>query len=141
MRDNLETTRSRQALDQFQSENPWLLMADGPTLSAFYARWDRAGSLPGTFYGGGLKGLPEWGYWKGPVEDTEPNYRVSVHSCSCPDATNRAPNGWCKHRLAVWNLDRHLRRLASGIVQSVEEKLEDLYQPTKQDRFPLREAA
>jgi hypothetical protein len=32
--------------------------------------------------------------------DDQRFYRVSINGCACPDAW-RAPDGWCKHRLAV----------------------------------------
>jgi len=130
-------------IKQFELENTWLLMADSATLAAFYARWERAGGLPGAFYGGGERAIPAWGYWKDPTtsEEAPADYRVSVHWCSCPDAISRAPNGWCKHRIAVWILDRHLRKLASDIVRSDEDKLADLFAAQKPDRFPLRKAA
>lgn len=28
-------------------------------------------------------------------------YETSANSCNCPDAQYRAPEGWCKHRIAA----------------------------------------
>lgn len=108
-------TQSMKVQDQFAREHKWLLLADGPTMGQFYARWNRAEELPGIFYGGG-DGV--WDYHKEILLRGQPGaYVVSVHGCTCPDASNRAPNGWCKHRIRVWIIDRHLRRLAAETVR------------------------
>jgi hypothetical protein len=45
--------------------------------------------------------------WAVPSESGEGAYAVtSEHHCSCPDAANRAPGGWCKHALAVLLVER-----------------------------------
>jgi uncharacterized Zn finger protein len=42
-------------------------------------------------------------------------YQATANHCDCPDAEYRAPEGWCKHRIAAqmeedWQEADHARR-------------------------------
>jgi hypothetical protein len=45
-------------------------------------------------------------------------YHATANQCECPDAQYRAPEGWCKHRIAAqweedWQKDDARRRAAA----------------------------
>lgn len=59
-------------------------------------------------------------------------YRVDAESCTCPDFQHRAPDGWCKHRLAV--------RMARALGQQ-PATAETLAQQAREQKLARRAAA
>ena len=94
-------THDFEALYQrFTRAHGWTLMADPTTLAAFRRRWEKALALPVAVLDPGTKAV---------TSGTDPSvtYTVTADTCTCPDY-RRAPFGWCKHRLSVWQWDQYL---------------------------------
>ena len=92
-------------------KSPPLSHAARPSTPCWKSRWRRAAAIltdPGQLL-----------YWNGAdwhcvSSDGQTEYLVTFHGCDCPDAhrTKDLVEGiaFCKHRLALLGLPRHLRR-------------------------------
>ena len=108
----------------FTSDQKWTKMSDSQTTIALLSRWERASDLPGRFIRSSYPGVTA--YVK-PDASTSTgfahveSYLVTIEDgCTCPDAdplTGKAPYGWCKHRIKLWQLFQVRRARATAVIQ------------------------
>lgn len=80
--------------------DPWPYAWGDIELHELTKRWHRAERIPAT----------RWTHQNGHHTVTSESgraagythYTVTDTECNCPDAVQRAPWAWCKHRLALW---------------------------------------
>jgi len=96
-------THLERAVSIFTRHNPWFRMADADTSTAIHLRIHRALAINPRYLCQSLHPNGLGTYSIASTSSPGVIYVVNLEKgCSCPDSQNRAPMGWCKHRLALW---------------------------------------
>ena len=105
---------------RFTKEHSWVNILDEKSAAGLGRRWAKAVEL---YEEGSVHWRSIGLYLVNSQTDPRTEYTVCPESgCTCPDFRDRAPFGWCKHRLATWIANKEFQDLRDQAIAQREER-------------------